>query len=295
LTIAACYLSPEGVVLGADSTTTYGDRHYNNSQKLFQVGENSTVGVVTWGLGGLLVRSHRTLFAELDDDLKAIPPADMQNLANRWAHHYWRAYSDPNCGIAPFIAHCRALAARPPYDPGNPTPPPNARSQAEEEQFQTLRISLIAGFCVAGRVLPSREPHVFEIIADPLLTAAPVPTKYGHGYWFWGAPKMFQRLIHGCDDDLKGGILASGHWTGTVQDLNALIAKNALSHPATVPIRDAIDFIHASIFSTIKAFKFSSLAPICGGPIEVAVITTDRNFRWVRHKPWDTAITEGDP
>src|SRR5207248_5089995 len=128
-------------------------------------------------------------------------------------------------------------------------------------------------------VLPNREPQAFEIIADPLMQVPPVPTRYGHGYWLWGAPKMFQRLIHGCDDDLKAGILTSGHWTGTLQDLNALISNHALSHPSTVPIRDAIDFVHASISSTIKAFKFSSLAPICGGPIEIAVITTDRSFR----------------
>ena len=108
------------------------------------------------------------------------------------------------------------------------------------------------------------------------------------------APKMFQRLIQGCDDALKADILSSGHWTGTIQDLNALVANHALSHPI-VPIRDAIDFVHACITSTIKAFKFSSMAPICGGPIELAVITTDRDFRWVKHKTWDAAITEGAP
>jgi len=46
MTIAACYLSGEGVVLGADSTTTMfvpamdpgapgADHHYNFAQKLF--------------------------------------------------------------------------------------------------------------------------------------------------------------------------------------------------------------------------------------------------------------------
>jgi hypothetical protein len=63
-----------------------------------------------------------------------------------------------------------------------------------------------------------------------------------------------------------------------------------------LPIREAIDFVHACVSSTIKAMKFStSLAQICGGPIEIAVITTDRRFRWVRHKDWDVAIAEGDP
>jgi hypothetical protein len=247
VTIAACYLSPEGVVLGADSTTTYGDRHYNNSQKLFELGEDATIGVITWGLGGLNVRSHRTLFAELNDDLVLNPPSDMQAVATRWATLYWQAYSDPNSGVATFVARCQALATQPAYDPNNPTPAANARSQDEEAEFNMLRIGLVAGFCLAGYVLPHREPLAFEIIVDPLANSVPTPTQYGYGYWFWDAPKMFQRLMHGCDEDLKADILGSGHWTGSLQDLNALVTKNALNHPATVPIRDAIDFVHASI------------------------------------------------
>jgi len=42
-----------------------------------------------------------------------------------------------------------------------------------------------------------------------------------------------------------------------------------------------------------KAMKFSHMAPVCGGPVEIAVITTDRKFRWVRHKKFDAAIGEG--
>ena len=85
----------------------------------------------------------------------------------------------------------------------------------------------------------------------------------------------------------------SGHWNGTAQDLDAVTSQHALAHPI-VPIRDAIDFVHACIHSTIRAMKFSRHSQICGGPIELAVVTADRNFRWVRHKPWDAAITEGD-
>ena len=43
-------------MLGADSTSTYpslsGPHYYNHAQKLFEIGEDSTVGIVTWGLGG---------------------------------------------------------------------------------------------------------------------------------------------------------------------------------------------------------------------------------------------------
>jgi hypothetical protein len=57
VTIAACYVSPEGIVLGADSASTYafptGHHHFNYGQKLFEIGTESTLGIVTWGLGGL--------------------------------------------------------------------------------------------------------------------------------------------------------------------------------------------------------------------------------------------------
>ena len=71
----------------------------------------------------------------------------------------------------------------------------------------------------------------------------------------------------------------------------------ALQRPYTLesprlPIREAIDFIHTSIYSTVKGLKFSRLDQVCGGPIEIAVITSDRLFRWVRHKEMDAAIQE---
>ena len=142
--------------MGADSTTTYGDRHYNNSQKLFEVGRDSTIGAITWGLGGLIVRSYRTMFAELDDDLKAHPPADLHDVANRWCARFWAAYNDANSPIAPHIATSRALAARPAYDPAAAPPPADMRSAAEEAELTSLRNTFFAGFCIAGYVLPSR-------------------------------------------------------------------------------------------------------------------------------------------
>lgn len=70
MTIAACYLSPEGVVFGADSTSTYnftnGRHHFNYGQKIFEISdspETGTLALVTWGLGGLSVGSYRTLVA----------------------------------------------------------------------------------------------------------------------------------------------------------------------------------------------------------------------------------------
>jgi hypothetical protein len=114
------------------------------------------------------------------------------------------------------------------------------------------------------------------------------------GWNFAGAPNIVKRLMYGYDEAIPVDILNSTKWNGTPQELEQILGKYRIEQPL-LPVREAIDFVHAGIASTIKAMKFSSLAQICGGPIEVAVITTDRRFRWVRHKDWDVAIAEGDP
>jgi hypothetical protein len=293
VTIAACYISPEGVVLGADSTTTYGGggmepHYYNNAQKLFEVGEVSTVGVVTWGLGGLVLNSHRRLFAQLADDLAAAAPvASIGAVATRWADMFWPDYSGSK-----LLTDFATLAAKPPYDPNAAPPAPGARTEDEELQFQSDRYGLAVGFCLAGYVKSDREPAGYQVLFDPL-GGKPVPEKLTPGFRFWGAPNMIRRLIYGADEQLGDEIIASGKWMGTGPELDALLQQHQLSHPYTLPIRDAIDFVHSCIYSTIKALKFSNLSQICGGPIELAVITADRPFRWVRHKGWDSAMREG--
>ena len=92
------------------------------------------------------------------------------------------------------------------------------------------------------------------------------------------------------DPDLFDRILRSGKWTGTPEELFGLVEQGRLGLPRHLPLREAIDWVHASIYTTIKAMKFSHLAHVCGGPIEVAVITSDRRFRWVCHKRLDEAI-----
>jgi hypothetical protein len=300
VTIAACYLSPEGIVLGADSTSTFGGppdgyHYFSHAQKIFEIGENGTIGVVTWGLGGLAISSHRMLFALLADDLKATPPTSMFEVADRWSAQYWTAYNGSM--LAPAIQQCVALAQKPPFDATRTPADPNARTAPEESEFQTLRNQLTVGFCIGGYVLPSRVPEAFVVVIDPAATARPTPQvlSINQSPFFWGAPNIIMRLMWGYDGELRKAILSSGQWNGTEGDLDAILYQQHLSQYQLMPIRDAIDFVYSSCASTIKALKFSNLSQTCGGPIEIAVITSDRNFRWVRHKGWDIAIKEGDP
>lgn len=294
MTIAMCYVSPEGVVLGADSTASHSTadglfHYFNHNQKLFQIGEDSTLGLLTWGLGGLGDISYRTLIAKLDDDLKKKKPASVQQVAERWAALVWAEYSKI---LAAEMAQAALLDAKVPHSPTHPAPGPLMRTKDEEDQYNLL-MGLYVGFCIAGYVPSDRKPVAFQVNVMPTASAVPVPSALQGNNAFWGAPNLALRLLNGFDSDLRQGILDSPHWTGTEAELDATLFKNSLQIPP-LPIRDAVDFAHSCIHSTIKALKFSSLNQICGGPIELAVITTDRKFRWVRHKRWDEAILEGD-
>lgn len=292
MTIAMCAVMPEGVVLGADSTSSVfhdgtGFHYFNHNQKIFEVGENSTFGILTWGLGGLKDTSYRTIIGRLDDDLKVNPPSNVKDVANRWAALLWTEYSNAH---AMEIARLAALSAKSPYVDGAP-PDPNARTKDENVEHSNLRQNLYVGFCLGGYVLPDRKPEAFELNFFPDATVAPAPKPVHIG--FWGAPNFILRLLNGWDQELKNAIMRSGKWQGSEAELVAELNKSALKVGMST-LRDAIDFVYSSIHSTIKALKFSHLNQICGGPIELAVISTDRRFRWVRHKKWDSAITDGD-
>ncbi len=280
MTIAAVYLSPEGVVFGSDSTTTISssdrDQHYFDfGQKVFELGEGATLGIVTWGLGGLQHTSYRTLYAEFADDLKSNAPSSVEDAATRWAAKFFSVY-DSAIGAA----H-RAMEAA-------------AQTPEEKAAVADNAVRLVAGFCVGGIALPNRRPAAFEIEFSPTGTVVPKPEPLPTGQAiFRGVPMLINRMLYGIDLDLFGAIEASPHWSGGRDDLAKLVQPFLLGQPTMLPIRDAIDWIYSCIQGTIKGVKFSPLAPMCGGPVEIAVVTSDRPFRWVKHKSLDVAIGAG--
>ena len=293
MTIAMCYLSPEGIVLGADSTSSAtfdpgGFHFFNHNQKLFELGEDSTIGVLTWGLGGLGALSYRTIIANLADELVLTPASTVEEVAQRFSQSFWANYKTT---LKSEWARADALKKLGAHNAADPTKAGN-RTEVEEKELNDLFSGFYVGFCVAGYCLPDRTPKAYQLGFTVLMDAAPDPAAFQHTN-FWGAPNMILRLMNGWDGDLRASLLSSGHWSGTEAELDQVLQKNGLAMP-TLPLRDAVDFVHACIHSTIKALKFSSLSQICGGPIELAVITTDRRFRWVRHKEWDAAISEGE-
>ncbi len=286
MTIAACYVASEGIVFGADSTTTVfvpapGDQppvehHLNFAQKIFEIGDKSTLAITTWGLGSLFSASYRTLIANLADSLAVQPPANVNEVAWRWNQLFWSAYSSD---LAAPLQRAKELFAKP------------VRSPEEDAELRKLDENSFCGFCIGGHVLPNRLPEAYEIRfhATMFLPEPPIPLERGRAK-FWGWQNLIERVLWGVDDGVFGAVLASGKWTGSEAELAQALLSQSLGQPHDLPLREAIDWIHASIYTTIKAIKFSHWRPYCGGPIELAVISTDRRFRWVRHKDFGAAI-----
>jgi len=290
MTIAACYPSAEGVVFGADSTATMvvsgpgsqpgTEHHYAFCQKIFEFGEcGSSVGIITWGMGALPTVSYRTLIAQAADTARRNQFSSLDKVAQLWARMFWQRYTED---LRELLGRVGMLASKGP-----------SRTKDEEREFDYWMRSLSVGFCLGGRWGEDRQPAAFEIRIDPRLHTEPPVERLPLGTpRFWGCPNLINRLAFGIDPVLYSAILESGKWSGTSEELNELVRQSLLGSPSNLPIREAIDFIYARIYTTIKEMKFSHLPPVCGGPIEIAVVTSDRPFRWVCHKRLCDAIIE---
>ena len=263
MTIAACYLLAEGVVFGADSTTTMfvsgvgpgapgAEHHYNFAQKVFQIGENSTLAMTMWGLGNLGFVSYRTLVAQFADSFGRPSAQSMADVANRWNHFFWTTYSTE---FAQFLQRVQLLQQK------------QARTPDEEAELYWLRQSFSGGFCIGGYLMNDRRPAAFQILYDPTLTApGPIDPLVVGATRFWGCPNLINRLIFGLDEFLFSSIIRSGKWTGSDQDLFDLMRPCCLGQPLDLPIREAIDWVHASIYTTIKTMKFRTWPPSAADP-----------------------------
>jgi len=285
MTIAACYLSNEGVVFGADSTTTTAiegdEHHFNYGQKVFEVGEGQSLAISTWGLGALPDVSYRTLVARFADQLAAAPSVSVLDAASRWSNLFWSEYS---AQLAVALQRFRELTAK------------TNRTADENQELAQLSHNTIVGLCIGGHLKKDRTPEAFELVFsfDQAVPPSPKPLLPGVAS-FQGWPVMINRLIWGIDAEVYTAILNSGKWAGSEDELVEVALSKRFIQPNILPLREAIDFIHSAIYTTIKAMKFSQFRPYCGGPIEIGVISSDRKFRWVTHKEFDIAPQETWP
>jgi hypothetical protein len=264
MTIAAAYLTSEGVVLGADSTSSIvvpaqdGEGHqvvqlFNHAQKIFEVGKPhyGRIAICTWGAGSLKNMSHRTLIAQLADKIK--DDTKIETAVAEFAALIAKNRSDPALGLGYFVGGC---------NPGDHSPECWKLWFKGADEIEQTKL-VIGEACFEGapeyfcRIFRGYSPQLPDALYEQLHSELPTLTRESFADAFVAASKP---LVSGGFNDL--------------------------------PVREAIDYIHTYLHITIKAVKFKFGPPVCGGPIEIAFVSTDRRFRWIRHKGFDSAICE---
>lgn len=186
-----------------------------------------------------------------------------------------------NTQLQSFIARYHEIAAK------------TAESRTPNEVYElgNLQQMLSGGYCLGGHLITDRNPAAYEVTYNPGLQQAPVPLALQQGSTnFWGCPNIIHRVLFSWDELLFDAVTRSGKWNGTRDELFDLIWQHRIAQPFDLPLREAIDWVNSVIYTTIKAMKFSHHLPVCGGPIEISVISTDRSYRWVKHKRFDQAL-----
>lgn len=274
MTIAAAYLTSEGVVLGADSTTVVTASQdggasvvaqlLNHAQKVFEVGEpgKGRLAVCTWGSGSVRGTSHRTLVARLadraDDSTTTVGGA-----ADTLAEIVKEAFALENEGA----------------------PPPG-----------------FVGYYIGGWNPGSRDPGCLRLEFNEDGTERERHELAMGQASFSGSPEYFNRVFRGFDlrlpqllyEELRARLddLPPDFDDHLKEAFAAVGGKLVAAGYNDLPVREAIDYVHTYLHVSIKAAKFRfGLQPV-GGPIEIGFISTDRRFRWVCHKAHSSAVFE---
>ena len=138
------------------------------------------------------------------------------------------------------------------------------------------------------------EQYLFEFPATPDLQVRHPDKENGEpnfGVDWFGLTDAITRLIKGAD--LRLGAALAERLQVSTEEAWQLLAQ--FEYPIAfegMPLQDAIDLAAYLVKVTIGRYRFAVGAPLCGGEVDVAVITP-RGFTWVHRKSWHTLRQEG--
>jgi hypothetical protein len=253
MTVVVGVAAPDGMILAAESRTTYtvGERHRIASdftQKVYPVCDK--IGVATYGWNAIGGRTIAGLMDEFVSQLDQEIPREANAIAD---------------ALGAFF-HERYAAAVP-----------------QEERDQLAESGLFPlGFLVAGYDNDGIG-RVREVsIPGPAVEAeTEITTAVGGASWR-GQTDVIRRLVFGFDGDL---FAAAGHQLP--EELQEPVANLAYGLLFPITMQDAVDFASFLIRTTIDMQRFSdgTLAnpgnlPGCGGPIRILAITRE-GVQWI--------------
>jgi hypothetical protein len=278
MSVAIVVKVSEGLVLGADSAATISGRilgpqgpqegvlkTFYNAKKLMQVGD-LPIGVLTWGIGQLGMRTLESLVREWEHDqhwqsyeeYRSHHSQDESNIEVRGCavslhDHLQRVYSE--------IPEFREL-------------PPERRPGL--------------GVVVAGYSENAFFPDIwrFAIPFDQEVQNAR-PDRDGHpdfGASWFGATDAIIRLHWGRAEEVMR--ILSERFGIAEEDIKAALEPLQYQVPfGVMPLQDAIEYAYYMINVTIGRYRFVIGPELCGGEVDVAAITQGK-FVWISQKSW---------
>jgi hypothetical protein len=221
MTIAVSVKVGEGLVMAADSTSSYFHdgvlaQSYHHARKLLQLSEYP-IGILTYGLGDVSGRNFESLLAEFEQTIPSY--ADVESYTVRGIaeqlHGFIRGKYDaafPPPSMLPLTVEPAPEDGRPgvvsphpePVDEGQPAPSPDVRPPL--------------GVVIGGYSRHEFFPDEFEFLlpsADPSeIWPDPEDGRQQYGLRWWGQTRSIARLYLGCDSEaidwfVDNGVTAS--------------------------------------------------------------------------------------
>lgn len=275
----------EGLVLAADSATAIEGEYrgsagqlqagilktYEHGRKLSHI-KDYPIGTLTWGAALIGSRSVESLIKEYEYSLPSLKEGQArietklrEGKAKR-GERYKYAVSEIAAGLKKHILNFY-------------TEEYGDKSDAEKPRFGIL----VNGYS-SGEFFPEQLVLTFPDPSDPKEIREDVDGKPFFGANWFGLTDAIVRLHWGRDDKVND-ILAE-RFKVEKSEIQAIL--DPLQYPVPfdgMPLQDAIDYAVYLVNVTIGRFRFVIGAPLCGGEIDVAVITPDE-FTWIKRKSW---------
>lgn len=260
MSIGIVIKGPEGLVLAAESRLTFqvtpqGTRtripvSFDNARKVLQFDDpHNYVGVVTYGLAGIGLRSVYSFIPEFESSLASssissrISIADFAQELSNFFMHQWNS-------VMP-------------------------------QRYRGPSITFVIGGFNAGE--PYGRVYLIEIPRSP----TPVEQHANvFGITWGGQREIVDRLIRGYDEraiQIATQILNLNQQQ--IQQLRQAFRPLQMQMPVQIlSLQDCVDLAILFVRTTIEAQRLTVGIRGCGGPIDVATITRSDGFRFLQQK-----------
>lgn len=259
MSIGLVIKGPEGLVLAAESRITLEAQpsgegtpisvSFDNARKVLRFAEpNSFVGVVTYGIGGIGLRSAYSFVPEFESTLPNDERLSIQDFSQRLSNFFMQQWTS--------------------------TMPAN---------YQGPPITFVVGGFNDGE--PYGRVYLIVIPNAPT-PAEQHPTPSSFGITWGGQREIVDRLLRGYDQRVINIVRTTLNLNQQqVQQLMQAWAPLHMQIPIQyLPLQDCIDLAIFFIRTTIEAQKLTVGVRGCGGAIDIATITRQNGFKFVQEK-----------